>query len=119
METKLSYLSPESTTTYSHPYRVIYVGTDIDVEKEMLKQELAKVNKKLTELEKRIPQEGVIVLRDISREQAKEEIKQLFKTGRTLYLSDLVKELGIDLGTVAEICDELEANGELVIDQNV
>ena len=112
---------PEANATYPHPERLIYIPSGIEAESEILRlrEELAKVNRKLTELEKRTPQESVIILRDIPKEQAKEEIRQLFKTGRTLYCSDLVKELGINLRTVVEICDELEANGELIVDQNI
>jgi len=109
--------SPETETT-NFGYRLV-LEDEVIAENFLLKRELTKVNNRIMELEKRIPQENIIVLRDISREQAKGEIRQLYKTGRTLYCSDLVRELGVDLGTVAEICDELEANGELVIDQNI
>jgi hypothetical protein len=55
----------------------------------------------------------VLILRDISREQAKREIKELFATGKTLYYSDIEIELGIGLETVVEICNELMEAGEI------
>jgi len=109
---------PTEIETTNLGYRLV-LEDEVIAENSLLKRELAKVNNRIMELEKRIPQENVIVLRDISREQAKREIRQLYKTGRTLYCSDLVKELGVDLKTVAEICNELEANGELVIGENI
>ncbi len=46
------------------------------------REELERIKQKLLELESR---EKVIVLREITREEAKREIKQLFESGRTLY----------------------------------
>ena len=60
--------------------------------------------------------EDVIVLRSISREKAKQEIVDLFQTGETLYYSDLSHRLGIELPLVVEICQELEAEGEVEVD---
>jgi len=84
----------------------------------LLRKELDRINHKLAELEERIPEEKVIVLRQISREQAKQEIKQLFSTGRTLYYSDIAEELGLDLKLVVEICQELEEAGEIAVDDS-
>ena len=52
-------------------------------------------------------QEEIIVLRTIDRELAKQEIQAIFKTGRTLYFSDIARELRLDLELVADICQEL------------
>jgi len=81
-----------------------------------LERELEEVKMRLWELERR---EKVIELRDIPRGQAKEEIRRLFQSGRTLYYSDIVKELGIDLETVVDVCDELEKEKEIGIDASI
>ena len=59
------------------------------------------------------------MLRDITKEEAKKEIQQLFLNGRTLYYSDIVKELELDLETVVDICNELQENKEIGIDAGV
>ena len=49
-----------------------------------------------------------VPLREISREQAKATIEKLFNnTTNTLYYSDIIEQLEIDLGVVISICDEL------------
>lgn len=59
-------------------------------------------------------QEGdVIVLRSASREQAKQEIRELFASGETLYYSDIVQRLGLDIDLVVGLCKELEEAGEV------
>jgi len=118
MKSTIEYAAIEVTGTYPYPEALVYED-QLLTENGLLKKKLEKMSKRIAELEKRLPNESVIVLRDITREQAKGEIVQLYKTGRTLYCSDIVKELGIELRTVAEICDELENNGELVIDQKI
>ena len=52
----------------------------------------------------------------ISYEEATGEIVDLFLTGRTLYYSDIIAQLGLDLRLVVGICDELEASGEIAVD---
>ena len=83
-----------------------------------LRQEIEQIKQKLSELEERIPEEKVIVLREISREKAKKEIRQLFSSGRTLYYSDIAEELRLDLELVVDICHELQESGELKIDES-
>ena len=78
-----------------------------------LVETLEKLEQRILELEK---MEKVIVLREITRKEAKEEIKQLFKSGRTLHYSDIVRELGIDLEMVVDICNELMESGAVAID---
>jgi Mn-dependent DtxR family transcriptional regulator len=63
-------------------------------------------------------EEKVIALREIPREQAKQEIQQLFSSGRTLYYSDIAEELRLDLKLVVDICRELEENGEVKVDES-
>jgi len=76
------------------------------------------LKQRLSEVEKRIPEEKIVVLRELSREAAKEEIRQLFSTGRTLYYSDIAEELGLDLESVVDICRELQDSGEIEIDDS-
>lgn len=81
-----------------------------------LERKLAQVEQRLAELEAK---EKVIVLKEITKEEAKKEIQRLFTSGRTLYYSDIVKELKIDLETVVELCNELQKSGEVEIDASV
>jgi len=48
-------------------------------------------------------------------EQAKEEIRKLFSHGRTLYYSDIAEELGLDLETVVQVCQELKEKQEVEV----
>ena len=50
-----------------------------------------------------------IRIRDIPREQAKEEIRRLFQKskGKILYWSDIHIKLRLDYALVQEICEEL------------
>ncbi|MBA7688411.1 hypothetical protein ES703_96891 [subsurface metagenome] len=81
-----------------------------------LQRELEQVKKRLAELEAK---EKVIVLREITREAAKKEIRNLFSIGRTLYYSDIAKELSLELEMVVDICNELQKSGEIGIDAGV
>lgn len=54
-----------------------------------------------------------ITLRDISRKQARKEILDLFKSGETLYYSDIAERLRLDLKMVVDICNELEKQGQI------
>ena len=74
---------------------------------------------KIVELEKRIPQERVLVLRDIPREQARNEVKELFESGRTLYYSDIADELSLDLEFVVSVCNELLESGDIHLDDTI
>ncbi len=81
-----------------------------------LERKLAQVEQRLAELEAK---EKIIVLKEITKEEAKEEIRKLFTSGRTLYYSDIVQELRLDLETVVDICNELQKNKEVTIDDRV
>jgi regulator of replication initiation timing len=83
-----------------------------------LRKEVEQIKQQLAELEERMPKKKVIVLREISREQAKQEIQQLFSSGRTLYYSDIAEELSLDLELVVDICRELEENREVRVDKS-
>jgi hypothetical protein len=78
---------------------------------------------KIQELEKRVklleallPDTHVVVLRAISRDQAKKEITNLFVKGETLYYSDIAEQLDLDLELVVDICSELQQSGEIEVD---
>jgi len=83
-----------------------------------LQEELKQAKQRLLELESRISGEEVIVIRDITKEEAKKEIRQLFLTGRTLYYSDIAEELKLDLKLVVDICREFQENKEIGIDED-
>ena len=85
---------------------------------EQMRGDLERTKQKVAELERRMPAEKVIVLREISREQAKQEIQQLFSSGRTLYYSDIAEELGLDLELVVDVCRELEESGEVKVEES-
>ena len=61
----------------------------------------------------------VIVIREISGEEAKTEIVRLFKQGKILYYSDIARKLHLDLELVVDICNELQKQGEIAIDARV
>ena len=78
-------------------------------------KEAAEFNKALlTEMKKLVEHIAVdrprtVVLRAISRKQAREEILQLFRESKgTLFYSDVAEQLNLDLELVVELCNELE-----------
>jgi dCTP deaminase len=57
-----------------------------------------------------------VVLRTIPREQAKQEILDLFRESKeTLFYSDVSERLSLDLQLVVELCNELESEGRIGI----
>ncbi len=82
-----------------------------------LQQRVTALEKEIEALRSSVVEE-VILLRSITKEQAKEEIKNLFESGETLYYSDIARRLKIDLPLVAEICQELQEEGEIKVDAN-
>jgi dCTP deaminase len=55
-----------------------------------------------------------VVLRSIPREQAKQEILDLFRQSKTsLFYSDIAEKLALDLEIVLELCTELENEGQI------
>lgn len=56
-----------------------------------------------------------IEFRDISREEAKREIRQFFKDrhGENLSAGEIMDELNIEYSLVLDICEELEREGEI------
>lgn len=91
---------------------------------ENVEKKLKYVEGKLTELENLFnslkstsefsgPKE--IILRDISRSQAKREVAEFFENhhGENIDPADLEEALGIDIMLAVEICDELENEGKI------
>ena len=80
---------------------------------------------RITDLERRVTsltrelhrfktaENGAVVLRSIPREQARDEILAAFQSGETLFYSDIVHRLALDIGEVVEICAELERDGRI------
>jgi hypothetical protein len=81
----------------------------------MLRDTISRIEERLAGIEAFIPVEKVVVLREISRDEAKQEITKLFSTGKTLYYSDIVEQLKIDLELVVDICDELIREGKIQV----
>jgi DNA invertase Pin-like site-specific DNA recombinase len=88
-------------------------------EKISLRVAIREIKERLVCLEASLPKQKVIVLREISKDQATSEIKDLFAKGKTLYYSEVAEKLRLDLQTVVEICNELQQNGEIEIVDNV
>lgn len=84
-----------------------------------LEDRIRRIEAKVAAIEAVVPSEKVIILRDITVEQAKKEIRDLFSTGRTVYYSDIAQELGISLQLVVEICKQLQAAGDIAVDDRV
>ena len=105
---KLLDNKPEIAERFTRLIGVSPLPSRFVVESILLHDELERLNQRLLELEERVSREKVIVLRDITREEAKQEIRQLFSRGRTLYYSDIDQELKLDLETVVDICNELQ-----------
>lgn len=74
------------------------------------------LEQRLNNIENAMPREEVIVLREITREEAKIEIERLFTKGDTLYYSDIAKKLRLDLELVVNICEELFKEGKVRVE---
>ena len=88
-----------------------------------LLNEVAELRERVEFLESqfaRIPENilyEVIEIREVSREQAKAEITELFGTTEVpLYYSDIMERLGIELELVVELCQELIDEGVIGLD---
>lgn len=57
----------------------------------------------------------MIILRELTREDAKKEIESLFNQGKVLYYSDLARDLRLDLEFVVDICNELISEGKIEV----
>jgi regulator of replication initiation timing len=105
--------------TYS-PYetvvRIMRENAELRLENRKLAAMSADLEKRMSVLESKLPEEeNVIVLREISRDEAKAEIAKLFSQGETLYYSDIAMKLRLDLELVVDICNELMTEGEISV----
>lgn len=91
---------------------------------ELQGEEIGKLRSRVAALEAQVARleensaEQVIVLREITREEARIEITDLFRAGETLYYSDIAERLRIDLETVVAICRELQEEGAVRVDDD-
>lgn len=90
----------------------------MQVEIEQLRARVATLEEKVQALEFSIVDKEVIVLRTLTKEEAKREIQELFQSGETLFYSDIARRLRIDLPLVVDLCQELEEEGEIEVDAN-
>ena len=92
---------------------ILVYGRRIDeIEKEVkaLKEVITKINSRFD------PEGPVIVdLRDVSRDQAKKEIKEYFEAhhGENLYSHDITQALCIELEMVDDVLAEMERDGQI------
>ena len=87
---------------------------------DVLEQKVEELEERVAYLEAASPEEKVIVLRELTRDEAKTEILELFSRQQALYYSDIAEQLRLDLELVVDICNELESAGEVhVIDEAV
>lgn len=95
-------------------------NAQLRVENHFLLSKLQAIEERLENIEAVLPEERVIILRELPKEQAEGEILELFSNEQTLYYSDIAERLGLDLELVVDICKELENRGEIhVIDETV
>lgn len=102
-------------STYETIMRIMRENAELRLENRELAAVAAKLEKRMNTVERKLSRESVIVLREITREAAKEEIASLFSEGRTLYYSDIAMKLQLDLELVVDICNELMSEGEISV----
>jgi len=101
--------------TYSPYETIMQENAELRFENRRLATIAVNLEKRINILENKLPEENVIVLREITRDEAKAEIARLFSEGRTLYYSDIATELQLDLELVVDICNELMSEGEISV----
>jgi O6-methylguanine-DNA--protein-cysteine methyltransferase len=83
---------------------------------ELLRARVEALERELAQLKDSFPDEEIIVLRSIPREEAKQEILAQFQSGETLYYSEIARRLQLELPVVVELCQELQDEGEIEVD---
>lgn len=113
--TRTSSVSPVSSAVL-----LAQAGTFPDIQFKAHPQEVIELKQRLQLLESVVDQllssksateQRVILLRTLTRDEAKEEIVQLFQSGETLDYGDIAVKLQIELPFVVDICNELEREG--------
>lgn len=90
-----------------------------------LKRTNSRLQKRVLNLEKQLQElredraiEKAIILRKVTKQEARREIQELFtSTNETLYYSNIAERLSLDLELVVEICRELREKGEIAVDE--
>ena len=93
----------------------------------LLKSEIERLEQLVQELTARVAElerdsegakdaqpDGFIEIREISKGQAKKEIRQAFESGQPLDQADLADELSLEISIVVEVCNELIEEGVVV-----
>ena len=89
-------------------------------EVERLKKQVAILSARVAELEREaeaardLESDDVIVLRDITKEQARKEILEAFAADEPLDHADLAEDLRLEISLVFEVCNELIDEGLVV-----
>lgn len=94
-------------------------NAQLRIENYSLQQKIQSIETRLVNIESQMPIEKVVILRDISLEQAKKEVEELFSRRTTLYYSDIASELGISLETAVKICSELQESGAIEVNDGI
>ncbi len=116
------YFTPGGTITFPMSGSVVPVLQIPPTEPLTLAKELTELRERLKALEDLVSnlsstlspiQERVVVLRSITREEAKSEIIKLFQKGGVHDYGEIAETLQIDLPLVVDICNELEKEGHI------
>lgn len=93
------------------------VKSEIESALRPVQRKLDLIENQLSEISRLVSQEvgqEAIILRDVSYEQAKTEIEEFFRnTTESLYFSDIMEQLSIDLELVVSVCNELLDEGKI------
>lgn len=73
-----------------------------------MESRVAALEERVARLEEHSAEVKVIELREVTMDEARAEIVDLFATGETLYYSDIADRLRLDLEMVVEICHKLQ-----------
>ena len=93
----------------------IFASTGLYAECLQLKAENEGLRAKVVAMQATNSAEKFLEIREIPREQAKEDIRAFFKAhhGEAIYPSDVMEALSLDYDLVYEICEELEQEGKI------
>ena len=103
----------------SHATGLLEENWQLQSEVHALRRSLVDIQARLSQLEDAVPSFKLVVLRQVTRDEAKSEIRQLFRSAETLDYEDIVEKLQIDLELVVDICQELIEAGEIGPDAGI
>ncbi|WP_420433435.1 hypothetical protein [Candidatus Poriferisocius sp.] len=83
-----------------------------------MESRVASLEERVARLEEHSAEEKVIELREVTKDEARAEILDLFATGETLYYSDISERLRIDFDMVVDICRELQQEGAIGVNDH-